>query len=105
MPGPASAPPLHHCPFPHLQRAPLAAGFAAFCAALAGYFLLLPLRDEAGVSIGTDKLPRLFVASLFLTFFAAPLVSTFLHQHASRERGVQVLFRAMALSILGESCR
>lgn len=40
------------------QVAPLSAGLLAFCAALAGYFLLLPLRDEAGVALGTDKLPR-----------------------------------------------
>lgn len=45
-----------------MQLRPLSAGFAGFCATLAGYYLLLPLRDEAGVSLGTDKLPLLFVA-------------------------------------------
>lgn len=81
------------------QATPLTAGFAAFLCCLAGYFLLLPLRDEAGVALGTDKLPRLFLASLVLTFFAAPVASNYLHRH--RERAVQRLFRALGLGVLG----
>ena len=42
---------------PCLQLRPLGAGFTGFLCALGGYFLLLPLRDEAGVALGTDKLP------------------------------------------------
>ncbi|KAL4425483.1 hypothetical protein ABPG75_009499 [Micractinium tetrahymenae] len=80
---------------------PLSAGFAGFCAALAGYFLLLPLRDEAGVSLGTDKLPRLFVGSLFLTFVATPLASAFLSRSPAKDCGLQLLFRCLSLSILG----
>ncbi|KAI3438810.1 hypothetical protein D9Q98_001227 [Chlorella vulgaris] len=79
---------------------PVSMGFASFFCALSGYFLLLPLRDEAGVSLGTDKLPRLFVASLFLTFLATPLATAFLHRSESRERGLQLLLRALGLSIL-----
>jgi hypothetical protein len=85
-----------------LQFQPVSMGFASFFCALSGYFLLLPLRDEAGVSLGTDKLPRLFVASLFLTFLATPLATAFLHRSESRERGLQLLLRALGLSILGE---
>lgn len=89
-----------YCTPPQLR--PLAAGVGGFCAALAGYFLLLPLRDEAGVALGTDKLPRLFVGSLFLTFLATPLASAFLNRSPARERGLQLLFRALSLSVLGE---
>lgn len=91
-PSPTLCPQLH----------PLAAGIGGFCAALSGYFLLLPLRDEAGVALGTDKLPRLFLASLCLTFLATPLASAFLNRSPARERGLQLLFRALSLSVLGE---
>lgn len=51
------------------------------------------------MALGTDKLPSLFLASLFLTFFAAPLASNYLHRH--QERAVQRLFRGLALGVLG----
>ncbi len=128
-----------------MQLGPLSAGFAAFCFTLAGYFLLLPLRDEAGVSLGTHNLPRLFVGcaccristacahlcaiassdldiassacpadratsrmpyprrSLFLTFLATPLASAFLSRSPAKERGLQLLFRCLSMSILGGS--
>ena len=68
---------------------------------LAGYFLLLPLRDEAGVSLGTDKLPSLFAASLLLTLVATPLASFFLNLYSVKERGLQQLYRFMSASVLG----
>jgi hypothetical protein len=80
----------------------LSSGFATFMFALGGYFLLLPLRDEAGVSLGTNQLPRLFLASLLLTFLATPLASAFLLRFSAKERGVQLLLRVSSLSILGE---
>lgn len=72
---------------------------------LGSYFLLLPIRDEAGVSLGlhpssgcllatadlvscmltsltchagTQQLPYLFVGSFLLTLIGVPLVSQFL---------------------------
>lgn len=54
------------------------------------------------MALGTDKLPRLFVASLFLTFLTTPLASAFLNRSPARERGLQLLFRALSLSVLGE---
>ena len=53
------------------------------------------------MSLGTHKLPKLFLASLLLTFLATPLASAFLSRPGPRERGLQLLFRALALSILG----
>lgn len=68
---------------------------------LAGYFLLLPFRDEAGVSLGTHNLPKLFVASLLLTLAATPLVTFFLGRHPTKQQGLRQLYRFLALCILG----
>lgn len=85
------------------QIQPLAAGCSAFLCALAGYFLLLPLRDEAAVALGPAQLPRLFAASLLLTLLTAtPLAATFLDRYPTKERGLQLLFRVLSLSVLGE---
>lgn len=35
--------------------------------------MVLPLRDEGAISLGLGNLPSLFVGSLILTLFAAPL--------------------------------
>lgn len=37
--------------------------------------MVLPLRDEAALSLGTGVLPSLFLASLVLTMIAAPASS------------------------------
>lgn len=63
-----------------MQLRPLSAGFAAFCSTLAGYFLLLPLRDEAGVSLGTHNLPRLFVGCVCFACPLAALISASCHK-------------------------
>jgi hypothetical protein len=39
----------------------------AFCCVLAAYFCLLPVREEAAISIGKKQLPALFTASLCAT--------------------------------------
>eukprot|EP00200_Dunaliella_tertiolecta_P011495 CAMPEP_0202384732 /NCGR_PEP_ID=MMETSP1127-20130417/56851_1 /ASSEMBLY_ACC=CAM_ASM_000462 /TAXON_ID=3047 /ORGANISM="Dunaliella tertiolecta, Strain CCMP1320" /LENGTH=70 /DNA_ID=CAMNT_0048984661 /DNA_START=35 /DNA_END=244 /DNA_ORIENTATION=- len=41
----------------------LGAAATMFCL-LASHFVMLPLREEAGVSLGTDVLPKLVSASL-----------------------------------------
>lgn len=68
---------------------------------MCGYFLLLPTRDEAGVSLGTHNLPKLFVASLLLTLLATPLASAFLSRYAAKELGLQALYRSLSLLVLG----
>lgn len=42
---------------------------------LGAYFVVLPLRDEAALSLGTGVLPALFLGSLVLTMLAAPASS------------------------------
>lgn len=43
----------------------------------------------------------LFLASLLLTFVATPLASLFLSRSPAKERGLQLLFRFLSLSVLG----
>ncbi|KAK9817839.1 hypothetical protein WJX72_002918 [[Myrmecia] bisecta] len=77
-------------------------GSAGFFCLLAAYFLLLPLRDEAGVALGTSMLPPLFTTSFLLTFIATPATTVFLSRPSvPRERAVQQLFRLFALSMIG----
>ena len=53
--------------------------FCCLCCQLLGaYFICLPLRDEAGMSLGTSSLPSLFVSSLIVTLLAAPVSSALL---------------------------
>eukprot|EP00798_Chlamydomonas_sp_ICE-L_P016997 gene16997-23273_t len=84
----------------HLLRTPTPVAFSAFSANLAAYFLLLPLREEAAILIGTDKLPRLFTASLCCTLIVAPIVSQYI---AASDRGVKIqrLFLMLAAIQIG----
>jgi hypothetical protein len=69
---------------------------------LSAYFVLLPLRDEAAVALGTHALPPLFAGSLLCTLLAAPGASAFLSRHAARrERGLQRFYTGLGSSMLG----
>lgn len=57
---------------------PVIRAFCSFLLLMAAYFLCMPLRDEAGMSLGTGALPFLFVASLVVTIIAAPASSALL---------------------------
>eukprot|EP00775_Hariotina_reticulata_P011490 gene11490-11633_t len=65
---------------------------------LASYFLLLPLREDAGISLGTSVLPRLTACSLAVTLVVTPATTAFIsRQHpAERERALRQFFTAMA---------
>ena len=52
--------------------------FATLFSLLASYFISSPLRDAAGISLGTDMLPKLFVATLIASVIVSPLTSSFL---------------------------
>ncbi|KAA6417728.1 MAG: hypothetical protein FRX49_12314 [Trebouxia sp. A1-2] len=68
---------------------------------LGSYFLLLPIRDEAGLTLGTDLFPTLFNCSFILTIIATPVAAAFLSRPAvRRSRSVRQLFTLFAFSIL-----
>ena len=55
------------------ERSALLWSFAYFFLILSAYYVLRPLRDNAGISGGTRALPWLFTATFFVMLAAAPL--------------------------------
>lgn len=62
------------------------AAFASLFCLLAAYFIVVPLREDAAIQLGTAALPKLFICSLLAALAAAPLVSSFLNQEVRRWR-------------------
>jgi len=75
--------------------------FSAFFFLLGAYFVVLPLRDEAALSLGTGVLPSLFLASLVLTMIAAP-ASSYLLSLPSLPKGkaLVILYRFFGSSLV-----
>lgn len=71
---------------PHEMMA-VAASFAYFFAVLCSYYIIRPLRDEMGVTVGRDGLETLFTIVFFVMLAAVPLfgwvVSTFPRKHVA----------------------
>ena len=55
------------------ERGALFWSFAYFFLILGAYYVLRPLRDNAGITGGTRALPWLFTATFFAMLIAAPL--------------------------------
>lgn len=71
--------------------------FGAFYLILFAHYLLVPLRDEAGIALGTNLLPAIFMCSLVAALAAAPITSFFLARPGvSRAQGMKQLYFAMA---------
>lgn len=80
---------------------PVIRAFCSFLLLMAAYFLCMPLRDEAGMSLGTGALPFLFVASLVVTIIAAPASSALLTRpDISKGRALLLLYRFFGASLL-----
>ncbi|KAI8464172.1 MAG: hypothetical protein J3K34DRAFT_492679 [Monoraphidium minutum] len=65
---------------------PTLLGFSSLFCLLASYFIVLPLREDAAIALGTSALPKLFILSLILALMVAPLVASFLNRQTARER-------------------
>lgn len=62
----------------------------------------MPLRDEAGVALGTNLLPVIFLCSLVAALAAAPITSYFLSRPGvSRDKGMQQLYASMSCTLGG----
>ncbi|XP_055829209.1 uncharacterized protein LOC129898621 isoform X3 [Solanum dulcamara] len=68
---------------------------------LSSYFVVLPLRDEGAISLGLGNLPSLFVGSLILTLFAAPL-STFIFSlpNLSKSKALVLIHRFFGVTLV-----
>ncbi|KAF5453745.1 hypothetical protein F2P56_028621 [Juglans regia] len=68
---------------------------------LSAYFVVLPLRDEAAISLGLSNLPGLFLGSLALTLIAAPLSTlVFSLPHLSKGKALVLIHRFFCVSLV-----
>eukprot|EP00250_Pteridium_aquilinum_P000236 c10259_g1_i1 orf=158-1600(+) len=74
---------------------------ASFFFLLSAYFMVIPFRDEAAISLGTDVLPMLFLASLLLTLIAAPICSHLLSLPSlTKSKALLILYRFFGVSLV-----
>lgn len=74
---------------------------ASFFFLLSAYFMVIPFRDEAAISLGTDVLPMLFIASLLLTLIAAPISSHLLSlPFLSKSKALLIMYRFFGASLI-----
>lgn len=70
-----------------------------FCV-LGGYYVVQPLRDDIGLLLGKDFLPKLFFGTLIVMIVANPLFSYMMNRF-SRINFIRYLYRFFSLNILG----
>ncbi len=81
------------------ERATVLLSTLTFFSVLASYFVLKPLRDEIGISRGTENLPYLWTGTLAVTFLLAPLFA-WLVSRFPRRTFLPVTYRFFALNLL-----
>ena len=81
------------------ERRALFWSFAYFFLILSAYYVLRPLRDNAGISGGTRALPWLFTATFFVMLVAAPLYG-WLVARLPRRRLIPLVYHFFAANIL-----
>lgn len=76
--------------------------FCTFYFIIFSHYLVVPLRDEAGVALGTRNLPVIFLCSLVAALAAAPITSYFLSRPGvPKEKGIQQLYMSMSCLLGG----
>lgn len=81
------------------ERRALLWSFAYFFLILGTYYVLRPLRDNAGITGGTRALPWLFTATFFVMLAAAPLYG-WLVARLPRRRLIPLIYHFFAANIL-----
>ena len=81
------------------ERRALLWSFAYFFLILATYYILRPLRDNAGITGGTRALPWLFTATFFVMLAAAPLYG-WVVARLPRRRFIPLVYHFFAANIL-----
>ena len=81
------------------ERRALLWSFAYFFLILSTYYVLRPLRDNAGITGGTRALPWLVTATFFVMLFAAPLYG-WLVARLPRRRLIALVYHFFASNIL-----
>lgn len=81
------------------ERRALLWSFAYFFLILSAYYVLRPLRDNAGISGGTRALPWLFTATFFVMLAAAPLYGWAV-AHFPRKKLIPLVYHFFAANIV-----
>lgn len=81
------------------ERRALLWSFAYFFLILATYYILRPLRDNAGITGGTRALPWLFTGTFFVMLAAAPLYG-WVVARLPRRRFIPLVYHFFAANIL-----
>ena len=81
------------------ERRALLWSFAYFFLILSTYYVLRPLRDNAGITGGTRALPWLVTATFFVMLIAAPLYG-WLVAKLPRRRLIALVYHFFASNIL-----
>src|SRR5215213_3269216 len=81
------------------ERNALLWSFAYFFLILSAYYVLRPLRDNAGISGGTRALPWLFTATFFVMLAVAPLYG-WLVARLPRKKLIPLVYHFFAANIL-----
>ena len=77
----------------------LLASFAMFFAILSAYYIIRPLRDEMGVTLGKDALHRLFTVVFFVMLAAVPLFG-FMAARFPRRRVLPAIYLFFAANLI-----
>jgi AAA family ATP:ADP antiporter len=83
---------------PGEERATITAAFFFFFV-LSGYFILRPIRDEIGVTLGAKSLPWLYTGSLTGTLLINPMLGALVARLPIR-RYLTIVYRTFALSLV-----
>jgi AAA family ATP:ADP antiporter len=73
--------------------------FIFFFCVLASYYIVQPMRDELGLLIGKEYLPRLLIASLLVMLIVNPIFAYLLNR-SGRVRLVKSVYRFFAANIV-----
>ena len=74
------------------------AAFFFFCI-MSGYYILQPMRDEIGLLVGKDMIPKLFLITPIVMLVANPIYSYFVNR-ISRIRFMKLIYRFFAINVL-----
>lgn len=103
-PAPAPAPPVRWLKrFVSVEPAEVAAllaSFAMFFALLSAYYIVRPVRDEIGVSLGKDSLHRLFTVVFFVMVALVPIFG-FIAARFPRRLVLPSIYIFFALNLVG----
>lgn len=81
------------------ETAELLWSFAIFFSVLSAYYILRPIRDEMGVTVGSDGLERLFTVVFFVMLAAVPLFG-WITTRFPRRRVAPIVYGFFILNLL-----